>query len=60
MHSVGTVLGRANYGEGLVVYQGVNVGGDLRLNFPTIGKGIDLIKFYKDLPLIVAVVFGKN
>ncbi|MBN2703869.1 MAG: hypothetical protein JXR23_06620 [Pontiellaceae bacterium] len=42
VHCVGTVLGRASYGDYLVVYQGVTVGGNLDLEYPTIGKGVGL------------------
>jgi serine O-acetyltransferase len=42
VHSVGTVLGRASYGEGLVVYQGVTVGGNLKYEYPVIGRGAAL------------------
>lgn len=41
IHPLGTVLGRANYGDFLVVYQGVSVGSDLDGNFPILeGKNI--------------------
>ena len=55
VHSVGTVLGRAKYGEGLVVYQGVTVGGDLKLDYPTIGKGVGL---FSNCSVIGASVLG--
>ncbi|EAU75546.1 Serine acetyltransferase [Synechococcus sp. RS9916] len=41
-HPVGCVLGQAAYGENLVIYQGVTVGGDLKLRYPRIGAGIAL------------------
>ena len=41
IHPVGTVLGRAQYGDFLVIYQGVSVGSDLDGNYPEIvGKNI--------------------
>ena len=42
MHAVGTVLGRAQYSDYLVVYQGVTVGGNLNMEYPTIGTGVGL------------------
>ncbi len=42
VHTVGTVLGRADYSDYLVVYQGVTVGGNLDLEYPTLGKGVGL------------------
>ena len=42
VHTVGTVLGRACYSDYLVVYQGVTVGGNIDLEYPTIGKGVGL------------------
>lgn len=41
-HTVGTVLGRADYSDYLFVYQRVTVGGDLQLRYPRIGKGVVL------------------
>lgn len=42
VHAVGTVLGRATYGDFLVVYQGVTVGGNIDLEYPKIGTGVAL------------------
>ena len=42
VHTVGTVLGRAQYEDYLVVYQGVTVGGNLNMEYPTIGKSVGL------------------
>lgn len=39
VHPLGTVLGRATYGERLVVYQGVTVGGNAAYEYPEIGRG---------------------
>lgn len=41
-HPVGSVLGRARYGDYLVVYQGVTVGSDLDGNYPELGEGVVL------------------
>lgn len=41
-HPVGSVIGQAVFGEYLVVYQGVSVGGDLKLRYPEFGDGIAL------------------
>lgn len=40
---VGSVLGQATFGNYLVVYQGVSVGGDLKLRYPTLGEGVALL-----------------
>lgn len=42
VHCLGTVLGRAQYGEFLVVYQGVTVGGNLNYEYPVIGSKVAL------------------
>lgn len=39
-HPVGTVLGRAKYSDYLVIYQRVTVGGNKKLEYPVLGKGI--------------------
>lgn len=57
VHSVGTVLGRAKYGEGLVVYQGVTVGGNMKLDYPSIGKGVAL---FSNCSVIGAAVLGDD
>ena len=41
-HPLGSVLGQASFGEYLVVYQGVSVGGDLKLRYPKFGDGVAL------------------
>jgi serine acetyltransferase len=41
-HPVGSVLGQAQFGDYLVVYQGVSIGGDLRLRYPEFGEGVVL------------------
>lgn len=41
-HPVGSVIGQAKFGEYLVVYQGVSVGGDLKLRYPKFGEGVAL------------------
>lgn len=42
VHPIGCVLGRANYGDYLVAYQGSGVGSDVDGNKPTIGDGVVL------------------
>lgn len=42
VHPVGTVLGRATYGDHLVIYQNVGVGSDLNNNRPMLGRGVVL------------------
>ena len=41
-HPVGTVLGRATYGNYLAVYQGVTVGSSVDGNYPKLGEGVVL------------------
>jgi serine O-acetyltransferase len=41
-HPVGTVLGRARYGEYLTIYQHCTVGGNTRLEYPELGRGVTL------------------
>ena len=41
-HPIGSVIGQAKFGEYLVVYQGVAVGGDMKLRYPEIGQGVAL------------------
>lgn len=40
VHPVGTVLGRATYGDYFCAYQNVSVGADLDDNHPTLGEGV--------------------
>jgi serine O-acetyltransferase len=56
-HPVGSVMGQAIFGEYLVVYQGVSVGGDLKLRYPIIGEGVAL---FSKSSLIGAAVVEDN
>ncbi|MBF0267899.1 MAG: serine acetyltransferase [Alphaproteobacteria bacterium] len=40
VHPVGTVVGRAVYGNFFCIYQNCTVGGDLEGNHPTLGEGV--------------------
>ncbi|CAA6605019.1 Serine O-acetyltransferase [Rhodospirillaceae bacterium LM-1] len=40
VHPVGTVVGRATYGNFFCIYQNCTVGGDLEGNHPTLGEGV--------------------
>lgn len=42
VHPIGSVLGRAVYGDFLVVYQNAGVGSDIDGNQPTLGNGVVL------------------
>jgi len=42
VHPVGAVLGRANYGNYLCVYQGCSAGANLNNVYPTLGEGVVL------------------
>jgi len=39
VHPLGSILGNAQYGDYMVVYQGVTIGGNPRLEYPVIGEG---------------------
>ena len=41
-HPVGTVIGRAKLSDYLFVYQNVNIGGSVDLDYPTLGTGVVL------------------
>ena len=57
VHSVGTVLGRAQYGEYLAIYQGVTVGGNLKDEYPVIG---DHVSLFSNCSVIGRSVVGDN
>lgn len=62
VHPLGTVLGRATYGNFLVVYQGVTVG-STGTEYPTLGEGTVLFSGAKVLDAADSgrnVVFGAN
>lgn len=56
-HPIGSVLGQASFGEYLVVYQGVSVGGDMKLRYPRLGEGVVL---FSKCSLIGSVNIGRN
>lgn len=41
-HPIGTVIGRASFGNYLCVYQNCTIGGDLENNHPVLGEGVAL------------------
>lgn len=41
-HPFGSIIGQANLKNYLVIYQGVSIGGDLKLRYPEIGEGVAL------------------
>ena len=43
VHPIGTILGKAQYDDYLVVYQNVTVGGSIELDYPVIGKSVALM-----------------
>ena len=57
IHPVGTVLGKAEYSDNLVVYQNVTVGSDLVGIYPSIGSGCIL---YSKSSVIGKCVIGDN
>ena len=42
VHPIGSVLGQATYSNFLVIYQGVTVGGDPKLRYPSISESVVL------------------
>lgn len=56
-HPVASVLGQAVFGDYLVVYQGVSVGGDIKLRYPKLGEGVVL---FSKCSLIGAAEIGSN
>lgn len=60
-HPVGSVLGRAKYGDGFIFYQGCTVGGnrdkDGILNYPVIGRNV---KMYANSSFIGKCKIGDN
>lgn len=59
-HPLGSVLGRADYGDYLFIYQGVTVGGNRnkgKLEFPTLGNNVIL---YTDSKVIGGSHIGNN
>jgi len=57
IHPIGTVLGRATYGEYLVFYHGCGVGSDVDGNRPTLGEGVVLFPGAK---ILGNVTLGNN
>jgi len=56
-HPVASVLGQAIFGDYLVVYQGVSVGGDNKLRYPRLGEGVVL---FSKCSLIGDALVGSN
>ena len=61
-HPLGSVLGRANYGDYLYIYQGVTVGGNIslrsgKLEYPTIGRHVIL---FSDAKILGESIIGDN
>lgn len=67
-HPLGSVLGRADYGDFLFIYQGVTVGGNISSSngvpvYPTLGNNIILFsdaKVLGDANVGNNVIFGAN
>ncbi len=61
-HPLGSVLGRANYGDFLLIYQGVSVGGNIskktgNIAYPTLGNNII---FFSDAKVLGDAHIGNN
>ena len=56
-HPVGSVIGQGTFGDYLVVYQGVTVGGDLKLRYPKFGTGVAL---FSKASVIGPTIVGDN
>lgn len=57
LHGVGTVLGKANYGNYFVCYQGCTVGANAELEYPTIG---DYTIMYPNSSIIGSSITGNR
>jgi serine O-acetyltransferase len=57
VHPVGTVLGRATYGDYFCAYQNVSVGSDLENRHPVVGRGVVL---YGGAKVIGTATVGDN
>lgn len=55
-HPLGTVLGKAEYGNKLFVYQGVTVGGN-KMKYPKIGENVTM---YSNSKILGNAVIGNN
>ncbi len=56
-HPVGSVMGRAKYGEGFMFYQGCTVGGNKKLEYPIIGINVHM---YANSSIIGKCHIGDN
>lgn len=61
-HPVGSVLGRAKYGDYLYIYQGVTIGGNIRLDTGKIEYPIieDNVLMYSNAKILGGAHIGKN
>lgn len=57
VHAVGTVVGRAELSDYLMLYQNVTIGGNHRLNYPHLGRGVVI---YGHARVIGASTIGDN
>lgn len=62
VHPMGSALGRASYGDYLLIYQGVTIGSNISLNdgelhYPILGKGIVL---FPDAKIVGNSIIGNN
>ena len=57
VHPLGSVLGQAAFDNYLVVYQGVSVGGDMKLRYPSFGEGVAL---FANSTVLGKAVIGSN
>ena len=57
VHPLGSVLGQAAFDNYLVVYQGVSVGGDMKIRYPSLGEGVAL---FANSTVLGKAVIGSN
>ena len=56
-HPIGSVIGQANMKNYLVVYQGVSIGGNLKMEYPTLEEGV---VFFPNSTVIGSSHIGNN
>jgi serine O-acetyltransferase len=63
VHPIGTVIGKANFSDYLVIYQNCTIGGNIDLVYPSLGEGVVLYSgtsVIGDCPVGDNVIFGAN
>ena len=56
-HPIGSVIGQAKMRDYLTIYQGVSIGGNLKMEYPTIEEGV---VFFSNSTVIGSSKIGSN